>query len=169
MAAGGWEIGMTVVRWLRWRWCRGDGVGSEAVRMVACCGSSGVVEMVASFIAGGMVAECVARRWWWMEVCSRRLENLAENRGGVGGRKNGEERELGARATSRNADNNHSTNGERIGSTKKLQLNFTVISHWWCVAWDDDGRQLVGMKERWRLGWQWNHSEEMMMVAMLVG
>ncbi|GJS52350.1 hypothetical protein Tco_0625712 [Tanacetum coccineum] len=70
MAAGGWEIGMTVVRWLRWRWCRGDGVGSEAVRMVACCGSSGVVEMVASFIAGGMVAECVARRWWWMEVCS---------------------------------------------------------------------------------------------------
>nr|GFA97511.1 hypothetical protein [Tanacetum cinerariifolium] len=42
------EIRMAVARWLRWRWCHGDGVGSEAMRMVACRGSSGVVEMVAS-------------------------------------------------------------------------------------------------------------------------
>ncbi|GJS52351.1 hypothetical protein Tco_0625713 [Tanacetum coccineum] len=74
MAAGGWVIGMTVARRLRWKWCRRDGVGSEAVRMVACHGRSGVVEMVASW----------------------RLENLAGNGGGAGGRKNREERELGA-------------------------------------------------------------------------
>ncbi|GJT94010.1 hypothetical protein Tco_1082855 [Tanacetum coccineum] len=96
----------------------------------------------------------------------------AEVTGGSGGG-------VAARATSRNADNNHSTNGERIGSTKKLQLNFTVISHWfrmmdWVYRWMSTSTRHVdkgfGLQVgRVWCGWVWGWFRLAAMVVVACG